>query len=69
MGKLITKMKNRVFAKKKGLTYGGYRGGSENVTGIDSGDPGSNTGGGERDRRRPGRRNAQTPLGPGRNRM
>ena len=42
---------------------------SEGVTGLDIGVPGSNTGRNV-SRRRPGRRNADTPLGPrGRGRM
>lgn len=64
-GKLLGK-KNR--ATRPGEVDPGL--GSHAVTGITTGDAGSNTGGGTRgNNRRPGRRGTDTPLGPGRRRM
>ena len=61
MGKLFKKMKKRITAVKAG---------SKPFTGIDPGDQGSNFPGAyPANNRRPGRRGADTPLGPGARRM
>ena len=61
MGKLFKKMKKRMTEIKAG---------SKPKTGIDVGDQGSNFPGAyPSNNRRPGRRGADTPLGPGRQRM
>lgn len=65
----IKKMFNKIRGKKT-RPGGEERMGSQYITGIAPGDAGSNRGGGGGGRnRRPGRRNADTPLGPGRQRM
>lgn len=65
MGKAFKKILGRVRDKRNRTTRPGAPDdlSSTGVTGIGTGDPGTNTGR-EVAKKRPGRRNADTPLGP-----
>jgi len=66
MGKLLKK----VFAKRDALAKTPEAGGdSKSFTGITSGQVGAKQAAEANQNRRPGRRGADTPLGPGRQRM